>query len=413
MKNSNILAQTAFLIDQAAEKLSIEPEMLSVLNTPYREVTVDLPVRDMTGTLNIYKAFRVQHNGARGPYYGGVALGCDLNKNIVRSLAKRTALKTALMNIPFGGAYGGIAVDPNVVDSSVLEACTRKYTDKLTALIGPYKDILSAGQLVNEKIMACIMDEYSKKATYSQAVAVGKPEILGGTIGRKIALVSSAYYLLDIVAKNMQTQLPGLSMALSCDWTQAISFIDYVDYLGCNLLSLCVDDRCLFGLESTDHADLKAYLLQNNSLEGYEGAEQSSLNTFLSQDVDVLFLGSDNTIIDSSNASQINAQMLVELMDGLIDLDAEEILFGKDVTVIPDLLVTSGTSIIDYFEWIQNIQQFKWSDEQINEEMANHINEAFKQVSEYSLTYQVSYRVACYMLGLARLAEATSLRGYA
>lgn len=412
MKNQHILSETDKLFDIATDKLQLDKDMCKVLKSPYREVKVEIPVRGNDETLYNYCGYRIQFNGARGPYYGGLMLDPDINADILIALAARTSWKTALMNLPFGGSCGGINCDVLNTSPKVVEAAIRKYINKISALIGPYKDVITYGKSSNSTMMAYIMDEYGKKYGHSPAVSVGKPEALGGSIAKSNALISSSYYLIDMLSRNMQMQLPGLSIAISLTPARAVSFLEYLNYLGTRLVAINDCNGTIYNHSGFDINDLKQHIIQNNRISDYQHAEKLSCEQIVSIDCDLLLLGSGSVLLTSQNAKDVKAKIVCELSDALISMEADIILFEKGVTVIPDVLCTSGECIIDYFEWIQNIQQFKWDFDQINEEMAKYINENFKQVTKYAIDYSVSYRVASYMLGITRVAEATKLRGY-
>lgn len=412
MKNKDILAETNKLFDMAVDKLNLDKDLSRVLRVPYREIKVEIPVRDLSGNLYLYSGYRVQHNGARGPYYGGINIEQDIDIETIMALASRTVWKTGLMNIPFGGAYGGININTAEVPIGVVNAAIRDYILKISALIGPYRDVIAQGINADDKIMACVMDEYGKKFGYSPAVAAGKPEALNGTVGRKTALVSSSYYLLDLVSKNMQIQIQSLSLALSIDAISAINFIDYLNYLGCKLVAISDANGAVINHDGFNLEDLKSHILLNKTVNDYPHGDKIIASDIIGVDCDILLLGTDATVINADNANKVQARIVVELADAIVSLAAESILFNKEITVIPDLLVTAGETIVDYFEWIQNIQQFKWDYDQINEEMAKYINDGFKLVTDLTIKYQVSYRLACYMAGISRTAEATRLRGY-
>ena len=411
MKNKEILSETSNLFNLAVDKLGLDKNLSSILNVPYREIKIEIPVKLSDGDLQLLHGCRIQYNGARGPYYGGISLSPDMDAASISIMAGRTVWKTALMNIPFGGAYGGIVVDKANIDAESLYTAVRKYVDRMSTLIGPYKDVITQGINVDENLMACVMDEYTKKKGYAPAAVVGKPEILGGTLGRPTALVSSSYYLLDLVSKSIQTQVHGHSLAMSVSPELAISFIDYLSYLGCTLLAIGDSVGAVINTNGFDMVDLRAYILENKKIYDYPGGDKIDAAEIVTTDCDVLLLGQDSTIINSTNANDVKANIVIELDDALISLDSEQILFDKGITVIPDMLVTAGVSIVDYFEWIQNIQQFKWDYDQVNEEMAKYINESFKKVTDLTVEYGVNYRLACYMSGISRVAEATRLRG--
>lgn len=412
MKNRMILSETDKLFDIAVNALSLDEDLSKVLKVPYREVKVEVPVRDISGKLHLYHGYRIQHNGARGPYYGGIDLSKSIEYKDIIDMASRTVWKTALMNVPFGGAYGGINIDTFDVPVGLSELAVRNYTHKISTLIGPYKDIITIGDNADSKIMAHVMDEYSKKYGYSIAAVTGKPETLSGTVGRDNALVSSSYYMLDLVSKNMQMQLQGKTMALSVCPSLAYGFIDYLNYLGCSLVAINDGNGMVVNQNGFDLDDLKNHIATNNNLFDYNGGDKVPSESIISVDADILMLGLSSFVINKDNADQVNANIVVELKDAVVSMEADPILFSKGVTVVPDLMVTSGEVVVDYFEWIQNIQQFRWDYDQVNEEMAKYINESFKQVVEFTKQYQVDYRVASYMLGVSRVAEATKLRGY-
>lgn len=412
MKNKDILSETNNLFDIAADKLSLDKDLIHVLKAPYREVKVELPVKDLNGAFCLYHGYRVQHNGARGPYYGAISLETDIDRQAVIDMASRTTWKTALMDIPFGGAYGAINIDGLAANTSGLNASVRGYTRKISSLIGPYKDIIAQSKTADANIMASVMDEYGKKYGYSPAVACGKPIALGGSVGRNTALVSSSYYILDLVAKNMQIQLQGLPMALSILSNQAVSFIDYLNYLGCKLVAISDDIGAVYDNDGLNLDDLREYIVHNKKIYDYPNANKITLEEFISFDCDVMLLGNDSTIVTKDNAINVKAKILAEVSDALISIDADPILFDKGAVVVPDMLITSGETIVDYFEWIQNIQQFKWDYDQINEEMAKTLNETFKLVNNITIDHEVSYRIACYIAGIQRVSQATLLRGY-
>jgi glutamate dehydrogenase (NAD(P)+) len=412
MSNRNILTETNKLFDLAANKLGLNNDISEVLKSSYREVKVEIPVKDSEDNFYMYTGYRVQHNGARGPYYGGLNLEKDLNVDIIGALASRMTWKSAIMNIPFGGSFGGINLDASDAPVSLVDVTVRSYIHKLSSLMGPYKDIITQGVNSNDAVMACVMDEYSKKHGHSMAVATGKPETLGGTVGRGTALVSSAYYLLDLFSKTAQMQLPGMSLGLSIDPLRAVGFIDYLNYLGCHLTAISDAHGGVFNPDGFDLEDLRAYIIENKRINDYPGGESIYAADITAADVDVLIVGLGVASIDATNASQVKAKIVLELDNALILSESEDILYNNNVVVVPDILVLSGESIIDYFEWIQNIQQFKWSYDQINDEMAKYINESFKMLTDITSEYQVSYKTACYMLGISRVAEATRLRGY-
>lgn len=412
MKNKNILLETDILFDLAVGQLNLSKELSLLLRLPYREVNLDIPVRDINGDLYLYKGYRVQHNGARGPYYGAIDLVETLDIDVVKRLASRTVWKTALMNIPFGGSYGGISLNKEKVSPRILDTAVRSYVQKISSIIGPYKDILACGKNADESIMARVMDEYTRKNDFAPAVATGKPETLSGTVGSKTALVSASYYLLDLVSRNLQMQVPGLSMALSLDPCTSINFIEYLNYLGCTLVAISDSNGAVFNPSGFDMEDLRSYIIQNNKVYDYSGGESISASDIINVDCDILLLGLNSAVVDKNNAQDIKAKILLELDDALVSIDAEPILYEKGTTVVPDLLVLAGKSVVDYFEWIQNIQQFRWNFDQINEEMAKYINDAFKLINSISVDHHISYRQACYMAGINRVAEAISLRGY-
>ena len=412
MRSNFIISETDQLFELAADKLNLDDDLRQVLRVPYREIKVEIPLRDMTGEFYLCHGYRIQHNGARGPYYGGVNLDHSLSREAITAMAARNVFKTALMNVPFGGACGGIDLKCDNTPFALREMALRSYTGKISSLIGPYKDILSTGKNVDPGLMACIMDEYGKRHGYVHSSVTGKPEALSGTAERSMALVTAACYLLDLTARGMQMQLQGMRMAIAASVEHICGFIDCMDFLGCILVAVCDGECTVYFPDGFDLDDLKGFLIQGNRLCDYHTGDKLSVDDFAGIETDILLPGLDPVAINADIAHRVKARLLVELKDTMVFLSADTVLGEKGVVVIPDVLVTSGIVVMDYFEWIQNIQQFRWDYDQVNEEMAKYFSETFKILREYTNKYEVNYRIASYMLALERVAAATRLRGY-
>jgi len=402
------------VLDDAALKLGLEHNDYSTLRTPERELIVSVPVIMDDGHTEVFTGYRVQHSSSRGPCKGGIRFHPKADLDEVKALAAWMSFKCAVVNIPYGGAKGGVTCDPAELSMSELQRLTRRYIAMILPLIGPEKDIPAPDVGTNPQVMAWIMDTFSMFKGYSvPGVVTGKPIEIGGSLGRTEAtgrgVMLSTLTMLDklgLEAKNM---------------TVAVQGFGNVGSIGAKLLKekgFCIaaisDAFC--ALYKKDGINIEAaiqYANNNNkSIKGYyeEGIQVMTNETLLELDVDILFLAALENQIKKDNADRIRARIIVEGANGPTTKDADEILANKGIIVIPDILANAGGVVVSYFEWVQNGQSFMWDENYINNNLEKIMKKAFTEVWDVHIEKRVPLRMAAYMVALNRIVKAKKAR---
>jgi len=398
---------------EAARIIDLDDEMYSVLTTTYREIAVQVPVRLDDGDLVVVQGYRVQHNGARGPYKGGVRYHPASDLEEVRALASLMTWKTALLDVPFGGAKGGIAVDPTTMSTGELQRMTRRFTNGISHVIGIYRDIPAPDMNTNAQTMAWMMDAYSAKGGYSPAIVTGKPVSLGGAPGREAATGRGVVDVLEAHVRRTGGTLEGLRIAVQGFGnvgsfaaleaaTRGASVVAVSDRFGglrndagLDVERLAADQRN--GAKVSDH-EADGDLVSNEEL--------------LVSDCDVLIPAALDEQIHEGNAGQVQARVIVEAANYPTTPDADKILGDRGVVVIPDILANAGGVTGSYFEWSMNIQQFTWKLDRFNTELADKMQIAYTAVADLAEEKHCSLRAAAFAIGIQRVAAASRLRGY-
>lgn len=408
------VAQMQF--DKAADRLGLEEWLRAMLKAPNRNLSVDFPVKMDNKDVRIFTGYRVQHNNARGPYKGGLRFSPEVNLDEVRALASWMTWKTALVDIPFGGAKGGVVCDPSAISRGELERLTRRFTYEICDIIGPEVDIPAPDVNTNEQVMAWIVDTYcmikGRKAD-SFGVVTGKPVSLGGSYGRTEAtgrgvMISALEAIndLDLRPEDLTAIVQGYGKVGS----HAARFLNEkgIRIIGVSDISLAIYDP-----EGIDLKDLDAYVKQNKGLlEGYDKAEHiSPKEQLLEMKTDILVPAALENQITLQNANNINARIIVEGANGPTTPGADHILCKKGVFVVPDILANAGGVIVSYFEWVQNIQREQWPYEQVVSKLEDKLIPAYNAVRELAADQEVDMRTAAYMIAIDRVAGATRSRG--
>jgi glutamate dehydrogenase (NAD(P)+) len=398
---------------EAARIIDLDDEMYSVLTTTYREIAVQVPVRLDNGDLVVVQGYRVQHNGARGPYKGGVRYHPAADLEEVRALASLMTWKTALLDVPFGGAKGGIAVDPATMSTGELQRMTRRFTNGISHVIGIYRDIPAPDMNTNAQTMAWMMDAYSAKGGYSPAIVTGKPVSLGGAPGREAATGRGVVDVLEAHARRTGGTLEGMRIAVqgfgnvgsfaaleaAARGASVVEVSDRVGGLrndaGLDVERLAADQRN--GGKVSDH-EADGDLVSNEEL--------------LVSDCDVLIPAALDEQIHEGNAGQVQARVIVEAANYPTTPDADKILGDRGVVVIPDILANAGGVTGSYFEWSMNIQQFTWKLDRFNTELVDKMQIAYTAVADLAEEKHCSLRAAAFAIGIQRVAAASRLRGY-
>jgi len=399
--------------DEAASLLNLDEEMHSILTTTYREISVQIPVRMDDGRLVVVQGYRVQHNGARGPYKGGVRYHPSANLEEVRALASLMTWKTALLDLPFGGAKGGIEVDPSPMSQSELQRMTRRFTNGIAHLIGVYRDIPAPDMNTNAQTMAWMMDAFSQSHGYSPAVVTGKPLDLGGAPGREAATGRGVVYVLEAYAEEHAIPLRGLKVAIQ-GFGNVGSFaaVEAADQ-GCLIVAVSDVKGGIGHAGGLDVSALMAIVKAGGSVVDYEGDhELVSNDELLVSDCDVLIPAALGEVIGEDNADRIRASVVIEAANYPVTPHADKILQDRGVTVIPDILANAGGVTGSYFEWTQNIQQHQWKEAQFNAELREKLGVAYAATSAFAAERSCSLRQAAFAIGIARVAHASRLRGY-
>ncbi len=398
---------------EAARIIDLDDEMYSVLTTTYREIAVQVPVRLDNGDLVVVQGYRVQHNGARGPYKGGVRYHPAADLEEVRALASLMTWKTALLDVPFGGAKGGIAVDPATMSTGELQRMTRRFTNGISHVIGIYRDIPAPDMNTNAQTMAWMMDAYSAKGGYSPAIVTGKPVSLGGAPGREAATGRGVVDVLEAHARRTGGTLEGMRIAVQGFGNVGSFAALEAATRGASVVA--VSDR-LGGLRNDAGLDverLAADQRNGGKVSDHEAdGDLVSNEELLVSDCDVLIPAALDEQIHEGNAGQVQARVIVEAANYPTTPDADKILGDRGVVVIPDILANAGGVTGSYFEWSMNIQQFTWKLDRFNTELADKMQIAYTAVADLAEEKHCSLRAAAFAIGIQRVAAASRLRGY-
>jgi glutamate dehydrogenase (NAD(P)+) len=400
--------------EEAARLIDLDEHMYSVLTSTYREISVQIPVRRDDGDLVVVRGYRVQHNGARGPYKGGVRYHPTTDLEEVRALASLMTWKTALLGLPFGGAKGGIEVDPTEMSAGELQRMTRRFTNGIGHVIGPYRDIPAPDMNTNAQTMAWMMDAYSATHGYSPAIVTGKPLDLGGAPGREAATGRGVVYVLQAHCEARRLDFPSLRLAVQGfgnvgSWAA-------VEAAARGATVVAVSDR-LGGVRHD--AGLDVELLARIARGGgrVEDTDQPGVDRITNEELlvgpcDVLVPAALGEVIDADNAGDVQAGCVIEAANYPVTPHADKILGDRDVTVVPDVLANAGGVTGSYFEWTQNIQQFTWKEPRFNEELHDRLRTAYQATAAAAAELGCTLRQAAFAIGIRKVAHASRLRGY-
>jgi glutamate dehydrogenase (NAD(P)+) len=409
-KNPWLAAAARF--DQAACLLNLDDGVRKILETPDKEITVYIPVQLDDGRIEVFKGFRVQHSLARGPGKGGIRFAPDVTLDEVRALASWMTWKCAVVNIPFGGAKGGVICNPNILSEGELERLTRRYTAEIMDFLGPERDVPAPDINTNARVMAWIMDTYSMHQRHTvTAVVTGKPMEIGGSRGRTEAtgrgcliVTRKALDRLGIAVANARVVIQGLGnvggMAARLMQAEGFPIVSIVEY-----------DGAVYNPKGLDIAALVQHRDETGSILNFPGGENIDRHEAMFLECEVLLPAAVENAITSENAARLRCRILCEGANGPTTAVADDILAEKGVFVIPDILANAGGVTVSYFEWVQNRQGFYWNEQLVNERLKEIMEAGFDAVIPYAEKHGVNNRIAAYMLALDRVARALKLRG--
>jgi glutamate dehydrogenase (NAD(P)+) len=396
---------------KAAERLGLDHEMRTLLTLPFREVRVEVPVRMDDGGLRVFVGYRVQHSGVRGPAKGGIRYHPDTDLNEVRALASAMTWKTSLVNIPFGGAKGGIAVDVSKMTPAELQRLTRGYIRRLHHFLGPYRDVPAPDMNTNAQVMAWIFDEYSQHHGYTPACVTGKPLELGGSLGREAATGRGVVYLVQALFEDLKRPLAGARVAIQGFGNVGSYVARFLAEAGAKLVAVADVRGGAYDPKGMDFAALVEFNRTHRTVQGLPGSETISATDVLEVDCDLLVPAALHAVLTGENAERVRAPVIAEGANLPTTPEADEVFNRRGVTILPDILTNAGGVTVSYFEWAQNLQQVSWEEEHVNSEMKKILTRAYRQVADKAARDKISLRTAAYTIALERVARAERLRG--
>ena len=401
-----------YFFHRSAERLDLADHRREVLASSYRELGVQVPLRMDDGSMTVCRGYRVQHNGARGPYKGGIRFHPSADLDEVRALAALMTWKNALIDVPFGGAKGGVQCDPRELSKTELERLTRRFTAMISYVIGVNRDIPAPDMGTNAQTMAWMMDAYGQKHGYTPGIVTGKPVELGGSPGREEATGRGVIMCTQEIAKRLDIAFEGASVV--------IQGFGNVGYWAAALAAeagakVCAVSDVSGGIYNGNGLDVDAVFKLSQAEGGaqsYPDGEAISNEDLLELECDILIPAAIQGVIHTGNAADIKTKLLVEAANGPTTPAADQILCDRGVPVVPDILANAGGVTVSYFEWVQNTQRFVWDVEQVNTELGKKMTKATEQVFERSRADNTMLRDAAFDIAVERVAHAAELRGY-
>lgn len=400
--------------DEAADVLGLSQEIRELLKTPYREITVTMPIRMDDGGLRVFKGYRVQHNGVRGPQKGGLRYHPGVDLDEIRALASLNTWKTAVVNIPFGGAKGGIQCDPSKMSAHELEMLTRRYISKLSMVLGPTRDVLAPDINTNAQTMAWVMDEYGRKNGYQPACVTGKPVELGGSQGRE----ASTGRGVAIIAREAYEGVLGRSLRGARVVLQGFGNVGgfaarFLSEMGACVVAVADVGGAVRRPEGLDILALGEHARRNRgTVAGFPGGEAFDPAELWSQDCDILVPAALCAVLDEDTAPQVRAPLVVEGANAPSTPEADRVFRDRGILLVPDILASAGGVVVSYFEWVQNLQQQFWEEAEVFEKEERILAQAFRDVQGKVQAHGCTWRTAALVLALDRVRTANELRGW-
>ena len=398
--------------DTAADAMGLNNDTREMSKDPERVLTVSVPVRMDDGHIHRFEAFRVQHSSVRGPAKGGIRYHPQVTLDEVKALATWMTWKCAVVNIPFGGAKGGITCNPKIMSAGELEGMTRRYTSAILPLIGPEQDIPAPDVYTNSQTMAWIMDTYSMTKGYPiPGVVTGKPISLGGSLGRNEATGRGVFYTIQSACEHLRMSLPGATVAVQGFGNAGSIAAQLLHAAGAKVIAVSDSTGCVYNKSGLDIPELIYMKTLCGHVEGFPESEAISPAELLALKCEILVPAAlENTIL-AGNAPAVRARIIAEAANGPLTPEADRILEGKGVFVIPDILCNAGGVTVSYFEWVQDEQHLFWEAQDVYDRLERVMKVAFRDVLKIHLERKVPMRIAANMLGIGRVAEAVQLRG--
>ncbi len=396
--------------DAAADRLELRDDLRELLRTSRREVQVQIRARD-GDAIRVFRGFRVQHNGARGPFKGGLRYHQDVDLDEVRALAQLMTWKTAIVGIPYGGAKGGVDCPAHELDATQIEAITRQLVDRLDEALGPQRDIPAPDVNTNAQVMAWIMDEWSKLHGEAPAIVTGKPIALGGSFGRETATGRGVIEILTEAAGHAGLELEGLRLVVQGFGNVGSAAARIAHGRGCQIVGVADASGAIARQDGIDPDALHRHLARGGALDEFPDVEVIEPDELVGLPCDVFLPAALGGMVHSGNADRIRARIVLEGANSPTTPAADAILADNGVLVIPDVLANAGGVIVSYFEWVQNLQHFRWDEREVHERLGRILHRSLGEVRSRADDLGCSWREAAYALGISRVVEALELRG--
>jgi glutamate dehydrogenase (NAD(P)+) len=409
---NGIWATTQGELDMAAERLHLDPGMHKVLRVPKRELTVNFPVTHDDGHVEVYTGFRVHHNVNRGPASGGIRYVPRLDLDEVRALAMLNTWKAALVRIPFGGAAGGVRVNPRRLSEQERQGLTRRYATEISVLIGPSSDIPSPDVNTGSQTMAWMMDTISMHQGHTVAASViGKPVAVGGTQGRRSATARGALRCIRAAAQAKGRTLDGARVVIQGFGRVGMTLAEELAAAGAMIIGVADDRDAMVNAKGIDVARAVKWMREHDTVRGMPDADPQSRDQLFAMEADILALAGLQGEITEANASSIGAPLVAEVANGGTTSAADIVLADRGIVVIPDIICTAGGTVLGYFEWVQDMQAFFWTDAEITAQLDRIVDAGMAEVQAMADAERVDLRAAAMMVAVSRVAESTTLRG--
>jgi glutamate dehydrogenase (NAD(P)+) len=397
----------------AAERLGLRDDIAAVMRSSYREVQVQVPVLLGDGRMHVFSGFRVQHNGARGPYKGGIRFHPEVDLDEVRALAMLMSWKTAVVGIPYGGAKGGVNVDPRKLEPNELQAVARSFMDKIEKVLGPTRDVPAPDVGTNAQTMAWLMDEYGKLHGHTPAIVTGKPIALEGSHGREAATGRGLIYVLEEVVERLGMSFGDMTFAIQGFGNVGSWAARILHDKGARLVAVDTVDGSIRADAGINPHRLYTFLTEEQGdINACPETESISKEEFLATECDVFIPAALGGMINAHNADTLNCRILLEGANSPTTPKADAILTDKGVYIAPDVVCNAGGVIVSYFEWVQNLQHFLWDEDEVNSRLEKIIKRGFGEIVAKSERDETPPRIAAYELGIQRVVEASRTRGY-
>jgi glutamate dehydrogenase (NAD(P)+) len=400
-------------VDIVAKVLNLDPGTTSILKHPKRELTVNFPVRMDDGSYRVYTGYRVQYNMARGPCKGGIRYHPQVSLDEVRALAAWMTWKCAVVNLPYGGAKGGVICDPKHMSKGELERLTRRFTSEISPIIGPEMDVPAPDVYTDSQTMAWIMDTYSMERGYSvPGVVTGKPLSIGGSEGRGEATGRGVMYVVREAAKDLHLDLKKATVAIQGFGNAGSVAGNLIQKeLGSRIVALSDSRGGIHNPVGLDIAAVEAHKQKTGSVVNFPGSKPISNQEILALDCDVLIPAALENQITRDNAKGVKAKIVAEAANGPTTPEADDILFANKVTVLPDILANAGGVTVSYFEWVQDLQGYFWEVHDVNSRLEKVMSASYRAVADLARKHGVHNRTAAYVLAIGRVTEAMKVRG--